>query len=369
MTSHRNLLLLAAAWCGLCASTAGAEMITALVVQDTYFYDRDGNRTLPRGTGDFIHTRVAQSTIPTEIVSGYIFEPDKLTGFSSSEVVSATFKQELAKNRFNVTDMGYDIIALEHEWVEDESTWNAQEQDCTALFGGLTCTENEIVDWFPDNGIDDDARVIFGDSYGTLDDIVTDYGDGVFGVGEIREWDVTAWVKAVADGTENAAFGVGLRNRIDANCEGCPEYEGKVRRSIITRFWSKDATHDPLFDTPVGEPAGLVVHNDDPWPPMVPHLVIELGNGGGFAGDLNLDGFVDQFDLDIVLEKWAQDVAAGDPADPTEDLKVDQFDLDVVLQDWAKGTPPGQLAAVPEPFSAWMIAIGGCLLVGRRTRR
>jgi len=57
-------------------------------------------------------------------------------------------------------------------------------------------------------------------------------------------------------------------------------------------------------------------------------------------GDLNVDGFVGQVDLDVVLDKWGQTVAIGDAADPVSDGCVNRSDLDVVLDTWGQTVTP-----------------------------
>jgi len=57
-------------------------------------------------------------------------------------------------------------------------------------------------------------------------------------------------------------------------------------------------------------------------------------------GDLNLDDYVSQQDLDIVLDHWGQSVGPDHQADPSGDGFVGQADLDTVLYYWGSGTPP-----------------------------
>lgn len=91
---------------------------------------------------------------------------------------------------------------------------------------------------------------------------------------------------------------------------------------------------------------------------------------GGLEGDLNGDGFVGIADLNIVLGAWNQNVAAGNPllGDPSGDGFVGIADLNSVLGNWNAGTPPTAAAAVPEPATLSLIALGGLAMI-RRTHR
>ncbi len=82
-------------------------------------------------------------------------------------------------------------------------------------------------------------------------------------------------------------------------------------------------------------------------------------------GDTDLDGFVGIEDLNIVLGKWNQTTAPGDPADPTSDGFVGIEDLNLVLGNWNTGTPPGG-NAVPEPGVLALAATGLMMMVCRR---
>jgi len=85
-------------------------------------------------------------------------------------------------------------------------------------------------------------------------------------------------------------------------------------------------------------------------------------------GDLNGDGFVGIGDLNIVLGVWNQNVTPGDllAGDPTGDGFVGIGDLNVVLGNWNAGTPPAAGAAVPEPATLTLLALGGLATLRRR---
>ena len=88
------------------------------------------------------------------------------------------------------------------------------------------------------------------------------------------------------------------------------------------------------------------------------------------AGDLDGDGFVGIDDLNIVLGKWNQQVAARDPlkGDPSGNGFVGIDDLNFVLGNWNNGTPPGapgETANIPEPGTVAVLCLGGYVLIRR----
>ena len=93
-------------------------------------------------------------------------------------------------------------------------------------------------------------------------------------------------------------------------------------------------------------------------------------------GDLNLDGFVGQDDLNIILGLWGQHVSTTTVGDINDDGFIGQDDLNTVLSEWGQGTLPtfasrAAFQSVPEASSLFMTAatcVGG-LLAWRRTRK
>ena len=256
-----------------------------------------------------------------------------VTGFPAGDVARATLRMELKIHRHD-PEMGWYVQAMQSDWDGSESTYNALEQECFGTF----CTANEIQDWIPNNGVDDSVVSVIGPTVygrteflggagayyeaaynstdppgqiGILQDFntypITGYprpnqdapigqgGPTCFGfigplecnqgefdpkvdvLGIIKEWDVTAMVKAWADGTENPAFGLVIRNR-----------ENALQNDELRGF-----RHSVFWSTQAGEfsfnlcPACTVVGGDD-WPPIAPEIVIEFVPEPASAGLLSL---------------------------------------------------------------------------------
>ena len=99
----------------------------------------------------------------------------------------------------------------------------------------------------------------------------------------------------------------------------------------------------------------------------IDHWVASLANT--FYGDANLNGLIEQADLDAVLQNWGRQDGGWATGDYNGDGFVAQTDLDLVLQGWGSSAAPVFNAdAVPEPATALgMIGLGG-VLVSRRRR-
>ncbi len=82
-------------------------------------------------------------------------------------------------------------------------------------------------------------------------------------------------------------------------------------------------------------------------------------------GDVNFDGAVDIFDINLVSSNWS---GAGPTGDANHDGTVDIFDINLISSNWSP--PGGAAAAVPEP-AAWLLAVVGlaCLMLNRRAVR
>ena len=117
----------------------------------------------------------------------------------------------------------------------------------------------------------------------------------------------------------------------------------------------------PLYDLD-GSAAGMAVDQLD--------VDVWLGLKGALRGDVNLDNFIDQADLDAVLNNWGRTNARWSTGDYTGDGFVAQGDLDLVLNQWGASASPvaGSSSAVPEPATLGAFVLGTLLTRTRRAR-
>jgi hypothetical protein len=78
-------------------------------------------------------------------------------------------------------------------------------------------------------------------------------------------------------------------------------------------------------------------------------------------GDVNFDGVVDIFDINLVSAHWNETGPAGDA---NADMMVDIFDINLVSANWTVGGG----AAVPEPSSLALLLSAGLFALCLRRR-
>ncbi len=90
--------------------------------------------------------------------------------------------------------------------------------------------------------------------------------------------------------------------------------------------------------------------------------------GNPWEGDTNLDGVVNQTDLDALVAHWGQGGVSWQMGDFDASNVIDRLDLENVLGRWTPGFDDPILPAflVPEPASG--LALGLLVLAGRRRR-
>ncbi len=84
-------------------------------------------------------------------------------------------------------------------------------------------------------------------------------------------------------------------------------------------------------------------------------------------GDANLNGQVEQGDLDLVLQNWGDSTNVGwELGDMTGNGQIEQGDLDLVLQHWgATAAPDFKGFIVPEPTAIVPMVLGAFAVAGR----
>jgi hypothetical protein len=106
--------------------------------------------------------------------------------------------------------------------------------------------------------------------------------------------------------------------------------------------------------------SGGTINSDD--------TVAWLDLNGTVPGDANLDSAVDAGDLNAVGLNWQSTVAdSWAQGDFDGNGTVDAGDLNLVGLNWQFGAPvAAESAAVPEPSTGWLLAVGVLVMLGRR---
>jgi len=73
----------------------------------------------------------------------------------------------------------------------------------------------------------------------------------------------------------------------------------------------------------------------------------------GLAGDVNFDGVVNIFDINLVSSHWGE---TGPVADANGDMIINIFDINLISANWSPA--PGGATAVPEPSSLMLLGLG-----------
>ena len=81
----------------------------------------------------------------------------------------------------------------------------------------------------------------------------------------------------------------------------------------------------------------------------------------GVLGDVNFDGIVNIFDINLISSNWN---STGPTGDANGDKVVNIFDINLVSSHWNE-TVPGGTTAVPEPATWVLLVLGAVFLVGR----
>ncbi len=138
-------------------------------------------------------------------------------------------------------------------------------------------------------------------------------------------------------------------------------------QGLIQNSSSASPTRTGVFDTVAGHILG------DGTAIAVLYDGAEVNAQRVYFGDADLDGVIDQSDLDIVVDNWLKNNLTDSLADIswasgdfTGDGLVSWADLDAVLLNWEGDTDPVLPPGIPEPASLALLGLGGLCLLGRR---
>lgn len=165
---------------------------------------------------------------------------------------------------------------------------------------------------------------------------------------QIRYSDVT-----ILDSTGSQVFYVELDN--DSNL-ATQFMDDTSERTNVSHTFRANATGDYYVE--IGETLSNFGNRDGAY-----HLRWDLV---AIAGDVDQDGVVDVTDLDLILATWGDSVAAGTAGDFDADGTIGAGDLSILTANWGSTLADYGVAAVPEPGSIALLAMGGLALIRRR---
>ncbi len=145
-----------------------------------------------------------------------------------------------------------------------------------------------------------------------------------------------------------------------------PAFYSSIELILDTSGRNVNGTFDPVFDPIVGVgEAWAITYRADNFGNVDAVLFTRA-----LPGDANLNGQVEQGDLDAVLQNWGNTTnTAWNTGDMSGNRQVEQSDLDLVLQNWGSTLAPDfggfDLAQVPEPTTLGLLLP---MLAGRRRR-
>ena len=145
-------------------------------------------------------------------------------------------------------------------------------------------------------------------------------------------------------------------------------YEDHVHPTEVGEYAAAMSYYAVLFGKLPGDlPAGDYDVTDEERD-AVQAAVRSVVFGNPWEGDTNLDGVVNQTDLDALVAHWGQGGVSWQMGDFDASNVIDRLDLENVLGQWTPGFDDPILPAflVPEPASG--LALGLLVLAGRRRR-
>ncbi|BAM02822.1 PEP-CTERM sorting domain-containing protein [Phycisphaera mikurensis] len=146
-------------------------------------------------------------------------------------------------------------------------------------------------------------------------------------------------------------------------------YDDGVHPIEVGEYAAGMTFYTVLFgETPIGLPAGEYDVNDEERA-AVQAAVRSVVLGSPWEGDANLDGVVDQRDLDAIIDNWGSESVTWQKGDFDASGLIDVADLSNVLDNWGGvGAADLRGLVVPEPSSAAILALLGLAARRRRCR-